>query len=718
MSRGALRELADRVGIIAEYTDQTGHEQRRTSDATRVALLAVMGLDASSEAAARRTLEELDARERARLLAPARVVEAGARELGEVLVPGGEDWPGSVNWTIELRSEDGTVRRKQGRANRRRDGRFCFDLPSGIDVGYHSLRLTVGIRGSERAAEQRLIVVPPSCPRADAKLRRQRVYGLTANLYTVRSERNWGVGDLTDLADLVSWCGELGAAFVGINPLHALRNEGGDISPYSPVSRLYRNTLYIDVDAVPELAHSPEAREIMASGAFLRDRERLRRAARLDYHVVAELKRAVLERLHRTFRARAAADPSDKRARGYRAFLEREGELLRHFATFSAIEESLATASGRPASWREWPEELRDPRSDAVARFRDEHAEAVDLHQWLQFEMDCQLAGIAKRAGKSGLPIGLYQDLAIGTSPDGSDVWMFPGLFLDGASVGAPPDPYSAEGQNWGLPPIDPRALLDDRYEYWVRLVRSALRHSGALRMDHVMGLFRQFWIPAGRSGRDGAYVRFPERDLLGILALEATRAGALVVGEDLGTVPEEVPPALEKWGLLSSKVLYFERAKDGSFQPSASYARDSLATANTHDMPTIAGLWSGRDVELRRAVGLIGGREVAQAERERTKEKARLLERLAAEGILDEGYEPEVGELRDAVHAFLRRTASWLVGISLDDIMLEKEPVNVPGVGPEKFPSWTRRLGISLEQLRRQPGVRRALGAERVWIP
>ena len=245
---------------------------------------------------------------------------------------------------------------------------------------------------------------------------------------------------------------------------------------------------------------------------------------------------------------------------------------------------------------------------------------------------------------------------------------------------------------------VDPRALQESRDEYWTKLVRSALRHSGALRIDHVMGLFRQFWIPAGRSGKQGAYVRFPASDLLGILALEATRANALVVGEDLGTVPDDVPPAMHKWGLLSSRVLYFEREDGGGFRPSASYPRDALATANTHDMPTIAGFWAGRDIELRRSVGLISGREASSAEREREAEREHLLERLDEEGILgDEETDPGAERLRAAVHVFMRRTPSWLVGLSLDDVVGESEPVNLPGVGPDKFPSCTRRLCVSL---------------------
>ena len=369
--------------------------------------------------------------------------------------------------------------------------------------------------------------------------------------------------------------------------------------------------------------------------------------------------------------------------------------------------------------WREWPKRFRDPRSPAVAEFRNANADDVGFHRWLQFELDCQLAAAAQAARDGGMPIGLYQDLAIGTSPNGSDVWAFPDLFLQGASIGAPPDPLSATGQNWGLPPLDPRRLAHDGYRYWISLVRSSLRHSGALRIDHVMGLFRQFWIPEGESGTMGAYVRFPADELLGILALEASRAGALVVGEDLGTVPPDVPPALKDRNILSSKVLYFERTDGGGFKAAKAYEPLALATANTHDMPTLAGWWAARDVQLRNDAGQLGAkgkgekdRAVVRARDEREREKTALLRRLASDGILPAAKAPATNtELRAAVHEFLCKSPAALVGISMDDIVGERDPVNLPGVAPDAFPSWTRRLRVTLDDLRADSTFMEALG-------
>jgi 4-alpha-glucanotransferase len=347
-----------------------------------------------------------------------------------------------------------------------------------------------------------------------------------------------------------------------------------------------------------------------------------------------------------------------------------------------------------------------------VARFAAEHAKRVDYHRWLQFEADRQLGEAARRARSAGMRVGLYQDLAIGTAAASAHTWAFPGLFVRGVSLGAPPDPYSASGPNWHLPPLDPRALRRNRYEYFINLVRGGFRHGGALRIDHVMGLFRLFWIPDGGPASQGAYVRYPAEDLLGILALESARHTAIVVGEDLGTVPPEVPPALSRWGVLSSKVLYFEREWDGKFKPSVTYPSLALATANTHDVPTLAGFWQGRDIDTRVTVGMLDAGEAAQhAHRERERERGALLHLLASERILPHEAAPAAAaDLSGAVHEFLCRTPAELVGLSLDDLGGELDAVNVPGVGPDKHSSWTRKMRLPLEEIAASDDVRKTL--------
>jgi 4-alpha-glucanotransferase len=364
-----------------------------------------------------------------------------------------------------------------------------------------------------------------------------------------------------------------------------------------------------------------------------------------------------------------------------------------------------------------------------VERFRRDHADEVDFHGYLQFELDRQLAGVAAQARSAGLRIGLYHDLAIGAAPDGSDAWSFPGLFVADASIGAPPDALAENGQNWELPPLHPLQIRQDGYRFWIRLLRGAFAHAGALRIDHVMGLSRQFWIPKGFDGRDGAYVRYPAADLFGVLALESRRSGAIVVGEDLGTVPAGFDELLERWGVLSTRVLYFEREDTGEFRPSHTYSRRAVATVNSHDLAPLAGFAEGRDLVLRRQAGAITSDvDLEEAQAHRKLDCEALLLRLEAEGfwpLADSPTEVDstsgtgwgsnagqlgLAELCAAVHMFLGRSPAPLVGVSLDDLAGEMEPVNLPGVKPDVFRGWSRRMRPKLEEICNASAVRQTL--------
>lgn len=724
----SLRALAAYVGVLPGYTAMDG-EYRATSDAARVRVLHALGYSAANASLARATLRGLLDEARSRFFPGVRVVVAGAEARAmRVQVVGAPCR--AVDWEIQLDLEDGTTHEASGRAPvepRGPDlGVVALELPVDPPFGYHNLSVTLTGDGLLRGELQRLIVVPPRCASPAEVLGGERVAGVTASLYAVRSARNWGAGDLTDLGALVDLAADHGGAFVGVNPLHALRTSGLEPSPYGPVSRVYRHLLYLDVDAVPELAHDAAARALRDDPALGETLGALRAAGRVDHAAVLAAKRPVLEALHRAFR-RLPADHARRRA--YDAFVAEQREALDAYASFQAFDEHFRDAG--LGWWAEWPTELRDWHYPEARAFARAHAEAVDFHRWVQFELDAQLAAAAARARARGLPVGLYQDLAVGVSPAGSDVWADQALFAAGVSLGAPPDALGPDGQNWGLPPMNPHRLAAAGYGPWAQLVRNAMRHAGALRIDHAIGLFRQFWIPEGSTGRDGAYLRMPADDLLGILALESVRANALVVGEDLGTVPPEVGPGLARWGVLSSKVLYFERGEHGAFTPPRTYARAALATVNTHDLATLAGWWQGRDVALRRELGLVE-RDADAAYSDRARERAQLVRLLVGEGVLDpmavrgvtHGEIPDALPadvlddltLRAAVHAVVRRAPSWLVGLALEDLVGEVEPVNLPGVGSDKFSSWTRRLRVPLEDAARDPGVARAFGAERVW--
>lgn len=554
----------------------------------------------------------------------------------------------------------------------------------------------------------------PRCPGVEERLGRRRVFGLWANLWSLRGGAwDLGHGHLGHLRELVRMASEAGAAFVGLNPLHALRR--GDASPYSPTSRLFRHPLYLDPGAVPRrLAEAPGVRAALAAPRLRRGVATRSAADQVDPAATASLLDPVLRTLHDA----ARADPaSERRLAAYR---RRGGALLRDFATFCALEEHLA-AAGHPRDWRRWPRELRHPEADGVRRFRARHARAVDRHVWVQHELERQLGLAAEGARRGGLAIGLYQDLALGSIASGFDAWAFPEVFLPDVSLGAPPDAYATEGQDWALPPAHPERLLASGY--FEHLLDAVLAHAGALRIDHVMGLFRQWWVPRGACARDGAYVRFPADALLDALAERSRAHGAMVVGEDLGTVPRGLSARLARRRILSSRVMLFERDHRGAFKPARRYSRWALVTANTHDLPPLRSWWTGRDLALRDELGLLP-EGLDAARRERAEERRALCRRLVAERCLaapagraggagadGDAAEPSYPELARAVHAFLARTPAPLVGVGLDDLAGETEPVNVPGVSQDRHPSWTRRLGRRVSDLGRDTEVARILG-------
>ncbi len=569
-----------------------------------------------------------------------------------------------------------------------------------------------------RALEERLRNLPRAagarsetrrCTSVASKLAGRRGFGIWTNLYSLRSQHNFGVGDLSDLARLASLAGREGADFIGISPLHALWNRGSDASPYSPISRLYRSELYLDVLRVPELARSAQARALLARPGFERELARLRASSRVEYARVAAAKREILRALHRDFREQ----PTRSRAQAYAAYRAAEGPSLDAFATFLALGEHRSARSERERDWHVWPRELRDPNSEGVARFRREHEREIDFHRFVQFELDRQLGAAAAAAKRAGMRIGLYPDLALGSAGGGAETWAYPELIAGGASIGAPPDGFSPSGQDWGIPPLDPLKLHEQGFAFFRQLLRAAFAHAGALRVDHVLGLFRLYWIPHGRPASEGAYVRQPTRELLAILAQESQRQGALVVGEDLGTVPPGTPARLARHAILSSRVLYFERNATG-FKPARSYSRRALATANTHDLVPLPGFAAGRDLVLRHRVGAIPSEAALRtALAERAASARALVRRFAAEGLL-RTPEPDASALTEAASGFLARTPCPLVALSLDDAVGETEPVNLPGVGPEAFPSWTRRMRLPLERLPAHPGLRACFAAMR----
>jgi 4-alpha-glucanotransferase len=523
-------------------------------------------------------------------------------------------------------------------------------LPADLPPGYHRLRPAGG------GPERRLIISPGVCPLDESR----RLWGWTVQLYALRSRRSWGMGDLGDLARLGRWSRRLGAGFLLVNPMHAaLPGTPQQPSPYYPSSRRFRNPLYVRVEEVP----GAEALDLSMPG---RRGRALNRSPRVDRDAIHDLKLEALENIWR----------SDPPRRGFDAYRRREGEALESYATFCAVTE----VHGRP--WQSWPPELRHPESGAVRSFRRGHAERVRFHQWLQWLVELQLQEASRE-----LP--LIHDLAAGFDWGGADAWLSQDVLAAGISIGAPPDRFNTKGQDWGLAPYDPWRLRQTAYEPFVQTVRSALQHAGGIRVDHVLGLFRQYWIPQGRSPAEGAYVRYPAGDLLDILALEATRAGAVVVGEDLGTVERGVRRVLAQHNVLSYRVFWFED------RPPREYPVKAMAAVTTHDLPTLAGAWTGADAAAQREIGL----EPPKAADALLRRRIRRFAGVAPGAALS--------DVADRVHAALARAPSILVGATLEDVMEVETRPNMPGT-TNQWPNWSIPLPEPLETLERDPRPRR----------
>jgi malto-oligosyltrehalose trehalohydrolase/4-alpha-glucanotransferase len=705
----ALDRLSRRMGIEEEYASATG-EVRRTDDRTKRALLAAMNMPVRDEADAARHLDDLDRAAWARPLPPVVVTrEAQPLEVPVALAPDA----GTVRWTVAR--EDGAeesgaallsemplqgVFTLDGRPVERRVLRLSGRLP----LGYHRLRIQAG----DREAETTIIATPARCHVPAALERDGGVWGVSAQLYALRSARNWGIGDFGDLGALLDTVASWGAGVVGLNPLHALFLDRPEhASPYAPASRGFLNPLYIDVEAVPEMARADQARHMVAAPAFRAELDAARVTPLVDYAAVARLKLAVLEALHAAFREGA----SKERRASFSAFRREQGEALELFCRFQALREHFAAGDPERADWRRWPEAYREPRSDEVARFAAEREDRIEFLAWLQWLADVQLAALARRAAERHMPIGLYRDLAVGAHVSGAETWTRQRLVLANVHVGAPPDIFNPAGQDWGLPAFDPHVLREQAFEGFVALVRANMRSAGGLRIDHVMALQHLYWIPEGLTPAEGAYVSYPMDDLLGILALESQRHRCLVVGEDLGTVPIGFRERLAEAGVLSYRVVFFEWNADGSFVGAAQYPRLALATVGSHDLATIKGWWAGRDIELKAELGRYpdAGEPARQRER-RAHDKAALIEAIRAEGIaLPEGFDaasPYTDRLTEAVHAFLARTNAALAMVQLEDLVGQEEQMNVPGTTTE-HPNWRRKLPVTLDDLARHRDTR-----------
>ena len=681
----SLVELARRYGVATEYENWTG-ARTAVTESTLISVLGALGVEAATE---NDRVEALTAHDReywSRHLPPTIIGRTGTAPTFWVHVTHGN--PVALRVVLE----DGSVRTDLRQLENNRppydlDGRLIgeatFELPAGLPIGYH--RLVLQADSSEFGTP---IIVSPASLRPPAG----RQWGLATQLYSVRSEGSWGIGDLADLSDLAIWSAtQQFASYVLVNPLHAAQPMTPlEPSPYLPTSRRYVNPIYIRPEAIAEYAGLDErqrARVVQLRGKLAK------KLANEPLIKRDEVWAAKLKALRVIFEA--GLKPT--RLMSLNDFVRKEGRPLSQFATWCA----LVNVYGM--NWREWPVELRRPSSPEVAAFAVAHVSDIVFYSWLQWVADDQLRDAQSAAKASGMRVGIMNDLAVGVSGHSAEAWMLGDTFARGVSVGAPPDHFNQTGQDWGQAPWRPDRLAELSYAPFRNMVAGILRHSGGIRVDHIMGLFRLWWVPQGMGPTHGTYVRYNHEAMVGILVLEAQRAGAVVVGEDLGVVEPWVRVYLRERGILGTSIAWFERGDDGQILPPESWREYCMASVTTHDLPPTAGYLDAAHVKLQHSLGLLTEDldvELAGAEREREDWLRVLRER----GLLT-GDAPSTEDIVLAMHRFLVATPARMLCAALPDAVGDHRTQNQPGTVDE-YPNWRVPLSgpdgepISLEDV------------------
>lgn len=672
---GALAELAARYGVDVVYEDWQGHRHAVEAD-TVVAVLAALGVDAPDEQRAVAALTAwIDAGRRAVL--PSYVI---ARVGAPVTVP--VHVPHGTGVTVAVLTETGqrlaAVQQRHDVEPHRVDGELIgealFGLPAVLAAGYHRIRAELA---DGREAQTLLVVAPARLPAS----RGGRQWGVQTQLYSVRSAGSWGTGDLADLAELAVWTAAAhGAGFTLVNPLLAgaptvpLEN-----SPYLPATRRFTSPLYLRVEDIPEAADlSPgDRRKLVQLHAAA---TALAPGGLLDRDAAWTAKRSALELVYA--RPRSAA-----RELEFARFRRSGGQALADFTVWSALCERYG------ADWTRWPAPLRDPRSTAVADAARELAGRVGFHAWLQWQADAQLAAVSRRSAAAGMALGVVHDLPIGVHPTGADAWALQDVLATGVSVGAPADAFNQQGQDWSAPPLRADRLAATGFAAYREQLRHVLAHAGGLRIDHVLGLFRLWWVPAGKLPAAGTYVRYDHEAMLAILLLEASRAGAAVIGEDLGNVEPWARDVLTDRGILGTSVLWFERTEGGDPKPAAQWRELALGSVTVHDLPPTAGYLAGTHIELRDRLGLLT-RPVAEEAAEDSADRDRWMQALVAAGVLA-GDDRDEQHVVAALHRYVVATPSRLVAVALTDAVGDRATQNQPGTSTE-YPNWRLPLAGS----------------------
>jgi 4-alpha-glucanotransferase len=728
MDQPELTAAAQAWGIETEYWD-VWHQPHRAAPEVEHAILASLGVDGASGASLKQAFEDRIADEWRRPLVPTIVLSADQKphEIAISLVLERSNDAA----VLDLQFENGGSQQipvalfgipvvKETSLHGQLYVRKMLSLPDDLPLGYHQLVLRIA--GVETAPTH--LIVCPSHAYQPPWMDSGRAAGIAISLYGVRSPRNWGCGDVTDLKAVIDWAvDQAGAGFISLNPLHAIANrQPYNTSPYLPNSVFYRNPIYLDLEQMEDFKSSEEAVKLIESVAVRSELYALRSAELVEYERVYRLKVQFLRLVFENFLGEWKR--STERARQFSEYIERESDLLHRFAVHSALDEWIHEKSPDVWNWPAWPEPYQDPESAATEEFAREHWHDVLYHKYVQWQLDLQFASAQEHACRRGMRVGLYHDLALATDRFGADLWAHRAFFITGARVGAPPDIFSPKGQDWAFPPPNSQRHYLDGYRLFAESIRKNCRHGGALRIDHVMRFFHLFWIPDGMQAIDGTYVRDRSEDLLRILALESVRQKVLVVGEDLGTVPEEIRASLHKFGVLSYRLFYFEKTLDNHFYPPQEYPRDALVSVTTHDLPTIAGFWQGRDIVARRDAGLLPDEATYNRMMgERVQEKQGMLDLLNGLKLLPDWFARDVqqvpeltGELHNAIVGLLASTPCKLMVLNQEDLLKETEQQNLPGSTAE-YPNWRRKMKCTVEELWGSPEIQAFTLMFRTWM-
>ncbi len=737
--------LAASYGIEPEYTDNWGRI-RRIPVETKYNILKAMGVKVDTEALSNGSRHARGEGEWSRMTEPTIVASLSSLpkklmfqmpQVAQSASAGSADEDLEVS--LKVTDESGMARHfaftheELSFCGSRRIGnkvykRWGLPFPELRTLGYYRFHLSALMGRQLRSQTVFVAICPEKACIPPALQGDRRAAGISISLYGVRSGRNWGVGDFGDLKEILNWVAEdLHGSIVGLNPLHAVLNRRPfNTSPYLPMSRYYRNFIYLDIPAMEDYRDSTEARALVNASETQHLLSELRASETVEYEQVAALKLKVLRQVFETFLKNHWNTTSSRidRKKELEKYIDREGLLLDNFATFCALDSVMRSRDPGAWTWSRWPREYQRPDTDAVQRFRQEQWQDVLFYKYIQWQLEKQLGQIQNYAESRGMCIGLYHDLALAIDRFSADFWAYQNFFIPKLRVGAPPDAFSQHGQDWGFPPPDMEKFRETGYDLLIKEIQKNCAFGGALRIDHVMRFFHLYCIPEDEPPSKGAYISQPFEDLLMIVALESVRNQVVIVGEDLGTVSPYIRKRLTEANILSYRLLYFEKDNQQNFVLPEDYPELALVTVTTHDLPTLAGFWTHRDIEVRKEAGMLENQQaLIEAAAERTVDKEKLLGLLQELGLLPEhcstdvnAYPEVTGELHNAVVGFLAMTPAKLFILSQQDLFKETDQQNLPGTTNE-YPNWSLKMKYALEQLRSDPEARAFSDMFRNWI-